>query len=53
MLKSKTDYEFFGPYEVVRCLDCGRFELEKMGASVVTQTPKEQLRRWPTNWSCN
>ena len=45
MYKSKTDYEFFGPLEVVRCLDRGRYKLKKVGTYVfVIEAAKEQLR---------
>ncbi|XP_044766176.1 uncharacterized protein LOC123322299 [Coccinella septempunctata] len=50
---SKSDYEFLGPYEVVNCLDNGRYEIKKVGTNIVTKAAKEQLRRWPTQWALN
>ncbi|XP_044764519.1 uncharacterized protein LOC123321080 [Coccinella septempunctata] len=50
---SKSDYEFLGPYEVVNCLDNGRYEIKKVGTNIVTKAAKEQLRRWPIQWALN
>ena len=48
---SKLRYRFLGPYEVTSCLPRGRYELKKVGTRFTTKAAKEQLRRWPTDWS--
>uniref|UniRef100_A0A0A9X1Z8 RNA-directed DNA polymerase n=1 Tax=Lygus hesperus TaxID=30085 RepID=A0A0A9X1Z8_LYGHE len=48
---SKLNYTFLGPYEVISCLPRGRYGLKKVGTRFVTKAAKEQLRRWPTDWS--
>ena len=53
MHASKTNYEFMGPYEVLACLPNERYELKKVGSNITTKAAKEQLRRWPTEWSLN
>ena len=50
MHKTKSDYEFMGPYEITRCFENGRYELKKVGSNVVTKAAKEQLRLWPKQW---
>ncbi|CAH1964857.1 unnamed protein product [Acanthoscelides obtectus] len=41
---STSDYEFLGPYEVIKCLENGRYEIKKVGTTIVTKAAKEQLR---------
>lgn len=51
MHKSKLKYEFQGPYEVVGITPEGRYELRRVGKQLITKAAKEQLRKWPTDWS--
>lgn len=51
MHQSKMNYEFLGPYEVVSITKEGRYELRRIGKSLITKASKEQLRKWPTDWS--
>ncbi|KAK9881243.1 hypothetical protein WA026_015361 [Henosepilachna vigintioctopunctata] len=44
---SKSDHEFLGPYEVVNCLEKGRYDIK----NIMTKAAKGQLRLWPTQWS--
>ncbi|CAH2008163.1 unnamed protein product [Acanthoscelides obtectus] len=50
---SKGDYEFLGPYEVVKCLENGRYKIKKVETTIITNAAKEQLRSWPVQWSSN
>ncbi|CAH1956547.1 unnamed protein product [Acanthoscelides obtectus] len=50
---SKIDYEFLGPYEVVKCLENERYEIKKVGTTIIIKAAKEQLRSWPVQWSSN
>ncbi|KAK9876337.1 hypothetical protein WA026_012645 [Henosepilachna vigintioctopunctata] len=51
----KSDYEFLGHYEIVYCLENGRYDIKKVGTNIMTKAAKEQLRRWPAQWpvSCD
>ncbi|KAL1510087.1 hypothetical protein ABEB36_004742 [Hypothenemus hampei] len=51
MHKSKLHYEFQGLFEIVGITPDHRYELRRVGKTVITKAVKEQLRRWPTDWS--
>jgi hypothetical protein len=51
MYKSKQEYEFMGPYEIVSVTPEGRFEIRRLGRNAITKAAKEQLRPWPKDWS--
>lgn len=34
---SKSDYKFLGPYEIVKCLKNGRYDIKKIGTNIVTK----------------
>lgn len=44
MHKSKMNYEFMGPYEIVGITEGGRFKIRHLGENLVTKAAKEQLR---------
>lgn len=46
---SNIDYEFLGPYEVLKVLG-RRYELKNVGSNMITKAAKKQMRPWPTNW---
>ena len=48
---SKLNYRFLGPYEITSCLPRGRYELKQVGTRFTTKAAKEQLCKWPTDWS--
>lgn len=51
MHQGKLKYEFQGPFEIVNITSEGRYEIKRVGKSHVTKAAKEQLRRWPSDWS--
>lgn len=51
MHQGKLKYEFQGPFEVMDITEQGRYELKRVGKSTITKASKEQLRKWPTDWS--
>lgn len=51
MHQGKLKYEFQGPYEIISVTPEGRFEIRRVGKSLITKAAKEQLRMWPTSWS--
>jgi hypothetical protein len=51
MHKSKQEYEFMGPYEIISVTPEGRFEIRRLGRNAITKAAKEQLRPWPKDWS--
>lgn len=51
MHQSKLKYEFQGPYEIVAITPEGRYEIRRVGKSLITKAAKEQLRMWPSDWS--
>jgi reverse transcriptase-like protein/integrase-like protein/aspartyl protease len=51
MHQGKLKYEFQGPYEIVGITPEGRYELRRVGKTLVTKAAKEQLRQWPSDWS--
>lgn len=50
---SKTNFEFLGPYEIIKITKEGRYELKRVGKgkNQIIKAAKEQLRHWPTDWS--
>ncbi|CAH2009908.1 unnamed protein product [Acanthoscelides obtectus] len=48
---SKSDDEFLGHYKEVKCLENGRYEIKKVGTTIITKAAKEQLRSLPVKWS--
>jgi hypothetical protein len=51
MHKSKQEYKFMGPYEIISVTPEGRFEIRRLGRNAITKAAKEQLRPWPKDWS--
>ncbi|CAH2008626.1 unnamed protein product [Acanthoscelides obtectus] len=51
MHQGKLKYEFQGPFEIVGITPKGRYEMKRVGKSLVTKAAKEQLRSWPSDWS--
>nr|CAH7726564.1 unnamed protein product [Callosobruchus chinensis] len=51
MLQEKLKYEFQGPFEVMGTTPEGHNDLKRVGKNTITKAAKEQLRKWPTDWS--
>nr|CAH7764899.1 unnamed protein product [Callosobruchus chinensis] len=47
----RVDYGRFRPFEIVGLTPEGRYEIRRVGKSLVTKAAKEQLRSWPSDWS--
>ncbi|CAH1122287.1 unnamed protein product [Ceutorhynchus assimilis] len=51
MHQGKLKYEFQGPFEIMNITPEGRYEIKRVGKSLITKAAKEQLRIWPNDWS--
>lgn len=51
MHQGKLKYEFQGPFEIISITSEGRYEIRRVGKSLLTKAAKEQLRMWPSDWS--
>nr|CAI5837537.1 unnamed protein product [Callosobruchus analis] len=51
MHQGQLKYEFQGHFEVRGTTLVGRCELKRVGKNTITKAAKEQLRKWPTDWS--
>jgi hypothetical protein len=52
MHKSKQEYQFLRPYEIISVTPEGRFDIRRFGRNaIITKAAKEQLRLWPKDWS--
>lgn len=51
MHKSKFNYEFMGPYEIVGITQEGRYEIRRQENNLIIKAAKEQLRLWPSEWT--
>ncbi|CAG9773238.1 unnamed protein product [Ceutorhynchus assimilis] len=49
--KSSNTTANLGPYEIMGITSEGRYEIKRVGKSLVTKDAKEQLRIWPSDWS--